>query len=374
MSAVFLYGTLRHLPLLRIVIGDEADGAVQAEVPDHAVLGAEGQDFPLIAARPGAVAQGLLLSQLSQTALERMDFYEAGFAYDRRPVQAVAGGVPCAATVFFPDAGAWHAGPPWSLEDWVETWGPVAERAASQIMARFGATTAAQIARFRPQIWSRAASWVRARSAGRPVRVRRGYDDANVETCSTERPYDKYFMLEERNVRFRRFDGGLGGPVARAAFVSGDAVTVLPYDPVRDRVMLIEQFRFGPYVRGDRCPWSLEPIAGRIDAGETPEACARREAGEEAGLALDRLEPVARYYPSPGAVTEYLFSYVGIADLTDGVAGLGGVEDESEDIRSILMSFDALMQLLTTGEAENGPLILSALWLAANRDRLRAGA
>lgn len=374
MSGVFLYGTLRHLPLLRIVVGPEADAGVKARLPGHAVYRVKDQDFPMIAEAPGAVAEGLFLPDISDAAKARMDFYEAGFDFDRRPVEVETAQGSRSATVFFPASGHWQAGPAWSLADWARSWGRVAERAADEIMERFGQDDAAAIARFRPQIWQRAASQVRAQADRPAIGVRIGFRDTDVKTTSTTRPYNKYFMLEERQVQFRLFKGGFSEPVARAAFASGDAVTVLPYDPVRDRVLLIEQFRFGAYVRGDTAPWSLEPIAGRIDAGEAPEDSARRESMEESRLALISLEPVARYYPSPGAVSEYLFSYIGIADLPDSAGGVGGLDSESEDIRSVVLPFDELMGLLDSGEAENGPLILSALWLAANRDRLRRDA
>ncbi len=162
--------------------------------------------------------------------------------------------------------------------------------------------------------------------------------------------------------------------VTRAGFVGGDAVTVLPYDPVRDRVLVIEQFRFGPYLRGDPRPWVLEPIAGRIDAGESPGDCAHREAWEEAGVVLHALEDIAAYYPSPGAYTEFLYSFIGLADLPDEAAGTGGVDYENEDIRAHVLSFDRLMELVSTGEAGCGPLVLSALWLQQNRARLRGAA
>jgi nudix-type nucleoside diphosphatase (YffH/AdpP family) len=181
-----------------------------------------------------------------------------------------------------------------------------------------------------------------------------------------------YFQVEEHEVRFAQFTGGMSQEVKRACFVMGDAVTVLPYDPARDRVLVVEQFRYGPYVRGDLRPWSLEPIAGRIDPGEAPEAAVRREAREEAGLEIGALHHVAAYYPSPGAITEYLHSYVGLTDLPDEVAGVGGLEEEAEDIRAQVLSFKALMALLASGEAQNGPLILTALWLQANRAGLRA--
>jgi ADP-ribose pyrophosphatase len=178
--------------------------------------------------------------------------------------------------------------------------------------------------------------------------------------------------VEEYDLRFRRFDGEMSREVLRAAFISADAVTVLPYDPVRDRVLLIEQFRVGPFARGDGQAWQIEPIAGRIDAGETPEDAARREAVEEAGLSLGELLAVAQYYPSTAAVSEYLYSYVALCDLPDGVAGVFGVAHEAEDIRGHLVSFEALMALVASGEVANAPLILTALWLQRERARLRA--
>lgn len=180
-----------------------------------------------------------------------------------------------------------------------------------------------------------------------------------------------FFALEVLELSHRRFDGGMSATVTREILVSGDAVTVLPYDPGRDRVLLVEQFRSGPYGRGDPRPWQLEAIAGRIDKGETPEDCARREAVEEAGLVLGPLEPVAAYYPTPAAMTEFIYSFVAICDLPDGVAGTFGLAGEAEDIRGHLVPFDALMTALASGEVTNAPLILTALWLQRERGRLR---
>lgn len=210
----------------------------------------------------------------------------------------------------------------------------------------------------------------RAATAG-PARLRRQPVAGDVYISARAQPYAAFFAVEEQTLRFRRFDGALSAPVHRAAFVSGDAVTVLPYDPVRDRVLLVEQFRFGPHVRGDANPWQLEAIAGRIDAGETPETAARREAQEEAGLGLTDLLPIAGYYPSPGAFGEYLYSYLALTDLPDSAAGHFGLAAEAEDIRAHLVSFADLMALCQSGEIANAPLLLSALWLSGQRAALR---
>jgi nudix-type nucleoside diphosphatase (YffH/AdpP family) len=213
----------------------------------------------------------------------------------------------------------------------------------------------------------------RAAQAG-PAEVRRRAQAGDVQIAHRTEPYAEFFAIEEQELTYRRFDGEMSAPVHRAAFVSGDAVTVLPYDARRDRVLLVEQFRFSPHVRGDANPWQLEAIAGRIDQGETPQDAARREGFEEAGLHLDDLRLIASYYPSPGAVTEYLYSYLALVDLPDSASGIFGLDTESEDIRAHLVGFDQLMQMCATGEIANGPVLLSALWLARERPSLRAAA
>jgi nudix-type nucleoside diphosphatase (YffH/AdpP family) len=275
------------------------------------------------------------------------------------------------ALVYVSDAAHYRAGPPWSLADWVARHGTLALEAAGEFMALWPATPPERAAALFPQIQQRAASRLRAAADPAPVRLRRGGPASAIEVAARRRPYSGYFALEEWDLSFPTFAGGRSERVTRAAFVSGDAVTVLPYDPVRDRVLLVEQFRFGPLRRGDPNPWSLEPVAGRIDAGETPAEAARREAAEEAGLALGELIPVGRYYPSPGAVAEYLYTFIGLADLPDAAARAGGLAEEHEDIRGLLLGFDELMALVDGGEAENGPLLVSALQLARLRPSLR---
>ncbi len=197
---------------------------------------------------------------------------------------------------------------------------------------------------------------------------------AQVRTVEVREPYRNYFSVQEHDVAIPRFDGGFSDVVTRAVFVSGDAVCVLPYDPERDRVMVIEQYRFGPHVRGDTQPWKLEAIAGRIDPGETPEQTAMREMVEETGLHLRELIKAPSYYPAPGAVAEYMYSFIGLVDLPDGAAGIGGLEVEAEDIKSHILSFDGVMELLNDGRADTGPLVVSLLWLAAHRESIRKGA
>ncbi len=246
--------------------------------------------------------------------------------------------------------------------------GPVAEALADLILQAHGVLSALVLRRRLGSLRVQAASRVRAGAAS-PRQLRAG--TGAVSVTERRQPHAGFFGLQVLTLTHARFDGTTSPPLTREVFLSGDAVTVLPYDPVRDRVLLIEQMRVGPVGRGDPLPWQLEAIAGRIDPGETPEDAARREAVEEAQLQLGDLLKVAEYYPSPGAVAEYLYSFVALCDLPDGIAGVFGAADEAEDIRGLVLTFDAALAALAAGEITNAPLILTLLWLQRERVALR---
>lgn len=339
---------------------------------EHSVYEVEGKNFPVIAKVPDAKAEGVLVEGLSQTDLARLDYYEGPYTYKLVETIVQTGEGPQAAYVYFPDGDIWQPGAPWTLALWQERYGALKREAAHEIMSLFGRVDVGAVAARMPMIEARAQARVNGRLWQKPVALRSGMTAGDVEMQHHHQAYSHFFALEELKLRHRKFNGDMGPVVDRAIFVSADAVTVLPYDPKRDRVLVIEQFRPGAYLRGDPVPWQLEAIAGRLDAFEAPQETAHREALEEAGLALSELHEIGRYYPSPGIMTEYLVSYLAIADLPDGLAGVGGLDTEDEDIRSMLVSFERIMEALDHGEVDNGPLALTLHWLARHRTRLRS--
>ena len=377
MQPLFVYGTLRHLPLLEQVVGHPvaAGGVVPARLRDHQAHWAKGQAFPLLVAQPGAQAEGLLLRGLTAQDMVRLNFYEGGFGFHLAGVSVETDGGRVEAQVWYPDAGLWEPEAAFDLPHWQARWGAINVAAAVEMMDHFGQRDEAEIARLYPMIHARAASRVAAERAGVSSDVAlpdSGMRRSDVALQSLARPYVDFFAVEEHHLRFRRFDGTQSPVVKRAVFMASDAAILLPYDPVRDAVLVIEQFRAGPWARGDLAPWPLEPVAGRVDPGETPEEAAHREAAEEAGLVLHRLEKVSGNYPSPGSTSEFFHIFVGLCDLPDRLMRLGGVASEDEDIRSHILPWAQFQDVLDRDLLTVGPLILAGHWLARHRARLRA--
>ena len=193
--------------------------------------------------------------------------------------------------------------------------------------------------------------------------------DDDVEVVEREACFRGFYQLDRLHLRHRLFAGGMGKLINRELFVRHDAVCVLPYDPQRDCVVLIEQFRVGALDKSVN-PWLIELVAGLIDKDEQPEEVARREAVEEAGLELAELWPLTQYYPSPGGSDERVHLYVGRCD-SRGAGGVHGLEDEGEDIRVLVWSLDEALAAVANGRIDNAASIIALQWLALNRAKVR---
>lgn len=149
-----------------------------------------------------------------------------------------------------------------------------------------------------------------------------------------------------------------------------DAVAVLPYDPILDVVVLIEQFRIGT-IHKDISPWLFEIVAGVKDPNdESYESLAKREMKEESNLEVLDILHLYDYFVSPGASTEYIHLYIARVNA-ENAGGICGLQHENEDIFvHTIKASDAINQL-HQGYFKNAPTLLSLSWLELNRDWLR---
>lgn len=375
MTDLFVYGTLRHIPLLETVLGRAADGLtlLETHMPDHTVSWVPGQSFAVIQPVPGAQAKGLLIQGLNAADLRRIDHYEGAFGFEPMDVTVTLKGKNVTAQTYSPAEANLDAGAPWSpwfLSDWVAHWGKISVYTAQEVMAYAGRMTGAEVGRSLPAIRQRAASRISAQARPRDP----DYDMASdVVVVNHQHRCLNWFGLTGSDLKYRQFDGSMGPVVNRGGLWQGEASVVLPYDPVRDTVLLVQQFRTPVYLIGDPAPWMWEAVAGMVDPGETPQDAAYREAREEANLTLSRLEPAGGAYASSGSSTEFLHLFVGLTELTE-TGTIAGLDTEHEDIRSKILPFDELMDLVDRHVLKDLPSLSIANWLARHRDRLRNSA
>ena len=191
---------------------------------------------------------------------------------------------------------------------------------------------------------------------------------------SSERAWSGRFAVDLIRFRHRRFDGAMSEPRTWELWRRGRAVALVPYDPIADTVVLIEQFRL-PALAAGLDPVMIELPAGLIEDGEDPEPAMHRELHEEMRMTADNLQYIGAYLLSPGGCDELLELYVGRvrspeADA-DGIAHTAGAEAEGEDIRTRVWPAQKAIDLALAGGMPNSVTTIGLLWLAANRTRLR---
>jgi ADP-ribose pyrophosphatase len=180
--------------------------------------------------------------------------------------------------------------------------------------------------------------------------------------------HDGYFKIIRYRLRHRLFAGGMSPELMREVFERGHAVAVLPFDPERGEVVLVEQFRVGALGVIDD-PWLIEPVAGIIEPDEQVPEVARREAAEEAGLELLDLVPACAYFASPGGSTETCRVFIGRVDAS-GAGGIFGRPDEGEDIRVHVVPLATALEWLGDGRVHAATTVIGLQWLALHRTAL----
>lgn len=184
-----------------------------------------------------------------------------------------------------------------------------------------------------------------------------------------ETAYNGFFRLEKYQLQHTLFKGGWSTEISRELFMRGNCVAVLLYDPDRDEVVLIEQFRAGAILNPENS-WLVEIVAGAIEEGESAEEVAYRESVEEAGCKIKELILINEFYTTPGGSSERISLFCGKVDTKD-IGGVHGLNEEDEDIFVSVAKFDAVYQMLESGKIESGIPIIAIQWLYINRANLK---
>ncbi len=180
--------------------------------------------------------------------------------------------------------------------------------------------------------------------------------------------FDGFFRMLSVSLKHRLFGGGWSQEITREIFHRGDASAAVLYDPRRDLIGLVEQFRIGA-LGSEHSPWCLEVVAGMMDTEESPEALITRELQEEAGIGQAELIHITSYYVSPGGCTEKIHLYCAICDL-ENAGGVHGLEHENEDILLHLFPAEEVFAVMLDSRMNNSATLLGLQWLQINRKSL----
>ncbi|WP_127470887.1 NUDIX domain-containing protein [Thiomicrorhabdus aquaedulcis] len=205
-----------------------------------------------------------------------------------------------------------------------------------------------------------------------------------IESVKTE--FDGFFKLCRLRFKHSLYKGNWSAPIEREVFCRGEAVVVLLYDSRRQQVVLVEQCRPGAVLHRCALPesktnigtainhvieldqaWLLEPVAGMIDAGETPEQAGIREVQEEAGITVDTLEYICQLYPSPGGCDEMLYLYAADIDSSQ-LPKFAGLANHVEDIKVVTLSYGEAKQALREARFNVATTFIALQWLFFQRE------
>lgn len=195
------------------------------------------------------------------------------------------------------------------------------------------------------------------------------FSDNDVIVEQKKTVYDGFFSLDVVRLRHRLFDGGWSETIERELFIKATAVCAMVYDPERDLIGLVEQFRLGT-VKSPCGPWSLEGVAGMVEPGETPENVIKRELMEEANLVANKLIPITAFYPTPGSCNEFTHLYCALCNL-ENKGGVYGLPQEGEDILFSVHSAQEVFDAMLGSRMNNAATLVGLMWLQLNKANLQ---
>ncbi|WAJ71306.1 NUDIX domain-containing protein [Catenovulum adriaticum] len=195
------------------------------------------------------------------------------------------------------------------------------------------------------------------------------FGNQDVEILKKEKLFSRFFNVSLVTFKHKLFAGGWSAPVQREIFERGDAVVVLPYDPIRDKIVLIEQVRIGAILNASH-PWTFELVGGMVEENQTIESVAKRETLEETGLIPQALIPMQSYLSSCGGTSERIHLFLAQVDSTKTQL-ICGVEYENEDIKVHVFTRQEVMDWLNQGKIENASALIGLHWLQQNLDKVK---
>ena len=188
--------------------------------------------------------------------------------------------------------------------------------------------------------------------------------NSNFKVTNKKNLYDGFFKMNEISLKYKKYDGSWSNEIKRELFGGAQVSAVLPYDPIKKEIVLIQQFRPGTISRNTN-NYLKEIVAGIIDPGESPEIAAKRECLEETGYKIKKLTSIQGYYPAPGSSESFYHLFLGEVDSKNGKK-IMGLDTENEDILVESFNINQVKKMMRNGELINGLSLIAIQWFFLN--------
>ncbi len=175
-----------------------------------------------------------------------------------------------------------------------------------------------------------------------------------IENIQPELLSKNWFKLHKYTFDLKADDGTTVQQI-REVYDRGNGATILLYNREKGTVVLINQFRMPTYVNGNPTGMLLETCAGLLD-NDSPEECIRREAMEETGYQIDKVQKLFEAYMSPGGVTEIIYFFAAEYHADQKVTNDVGVEDEVIEV--VELPFTEAIAMIADGRIKDGKTIM----------------
>lgn len=195
------------------------------------------------------------------------------------------------------------------------------------------------------------------------------FKSADIEILKREAVYNGFLKVDKISLKHRLFEGGWSDWIDRELSVRDEAVGVLLFDPVRNQVVLVKQFRVGA-IDDEASPLLLELVAGMAGRNEELEEVARRETIEESNCEIIEIVKICDYYSSPGVSNEKVTLFCGKVDAGNA-GGTFGLAEENEDIEVVILPYADAEVALSSGTINNAMSIIALQWLSLNKKTLQ---
>ena len=188
--------------------------------------------------------------------------------------------------------------------------------------------------------------------------------NSNFKVTNKKNLYDGFFKMHEISLKYKKYDGSWSNEIKRELFGGAQVSAVLPFDPIKKKIVLIQQFRPGTISKNTN-NYLNEIVAGIIDPGESPEIAAKRECLEETGYKIKKLTPIQGYFPAPGSSESFYHLFLGEVDSKNGKK-IMGLDNENEDILVESFKVNQVKKMMQEGKFINGLTLIAIQWFFLN--------